>query len=83
MFLSGANAIQVQTEAGCNAGCGIIFVPEIKRGKNKYTDVNGTYGPLLTFYDPTMDGKTFRTAETILDVTNCRLQLIAAGVPSD
>ena len=83
VFITGANAIQVQTEAGRNAGCGIIFVPEIKRGKTKYTDVKGTYGPLLTFYDTPMAGKTFRTAEVILDVPNCRLQLIAAGVPGD
>ena len=35
VFLAGGNGLQTQTEAGRNAGCGILHVPEIKSGKSK------------------------------------------------
>ena len=52
------NSIQIHAEAAKNAGCGIIYVPEIKTGKNMYTDHEGSYGPLLAFYDDHVPGTT-------------------------
>ena len=83
VFLPGGNGIQTHSEAAKNAGCGIIFVPEIKTGKSKYTDIDGSYGPLLSFYDKPLPGITFRKAEDIKDVDNCRVQIVAAGVVED
>ena len=83
VFLPGGNSIQIHAEAAKNNGCGIIYVPEIKTGKNKYTDPEGTYGPLLAFYDDHVPGITFRKAEDIGDIDDCRLQVVAAGVTDD
>ena len=47
VFIPGGNGLQSQSEAANNAGCGIIFVPEIKTGKRNYTDIDGSYGPTL------------------------------------
>ena len=83
VVLPGENSIQIQAEASRNAGCGIIFVPELKTGKAKYNDCEGKYCPLLAFYEDKVPGETFRTAETIFDINNGRIQLIGAGVPED
>ena len=60
VFLTGANGLQTQATAAGNAGNGLIFVPEIKSGKAKYTDLDGTYGPLLDFYERTIAAKSYR-----------------------
>ena len=52
-------------------------------GKSKYTNMDGSYGPLIHFYDPQVAGVTFRQAETIPDMDNCRIQIVAAGVAND
>ena len=83
VFLPGANGLQSHSEAASNAGCGILYVPEIKCGKTKYTDFEGKYAPLLTFHDTEMQGVTYRKAEGIPDIDNCRIQLVAAGIPED
>jgi len=83
VFLCGGNALQTTAEAGRNGGCGIVAVPEMKNGKAKYTNPDGSYGPLLSFFDDQISGTTFRQAEKILSMSNCRMQLIAAGVPED
>ena len=82
-FLSGANGLQTQAVAAANGGIGIIFVPEIKFGKKRYTDLDGSYGPLLSFYDRYIPEKTYRKAERIPCIKNCRIHLISAGVKSD
>ena len=83
IFLSGGNGLQMQTEAGLNAGCGIVNIAEIKTGRSKLTDGVGTYGPLLCFYDDAIPGTTFRKADKIEDIENCRIQVVAAGVVDD
>ena len=83
VFLPGGNGLQTQAQAASNAGLGIIFVPEIKTGKSKYTDIDGSYGTFLAFHDPQIPGETFRKAVKILDIDVCRIQLVAAGVPED
>ena len=83
LFLTGGNALQTQSVAGKNAGCGMILVSEIKSGKAAYTDHSGAYTPLLDFYDPQIQGTTFRKAEVIPTVTQCRIQLLAAGIKED
>ena len=50
-FLTGGNALQTQSVAAKNAGCGMILVSEIKSGKAAYTDHSGAYTPLLDFYE--------------------------------
>ena len=52
-------------------------------GKSKYTNMDGSYGPLIHFYDQQVPGVTFRQAETIPDMDNCRIQIMAAGVAND
>ena len=42
-FLTGANGLQTQASAAKNGGCGLIFVPEIKSGKCRFTDIDGSY----------------------------------------
>ena len=83
VFLPGGNGLQMQTEAGLNGGCGIVNIPEIKTGKAKLTDGVGSYGPMLSFYDDNIPGTTFRKADEIVDMENCRIQLVAAGVIDD
>ena len=83
MFLEGGNGLQTQAEAGKNGGCGLIVVHEIKNGKKKYTDAEGGHGPFIHFYDPQIAGISYRKAEDVLVMDNCRLQLIAAGVYQD
>ena len=83
VFLSSGNGLQMQTEAGLNGGCGIVNIPELKTGKGKLTDGVGSYGPLLSFYDDIIPGTTFRKADTIEDMENCRIQVVAAGVVDD
>ena len=83
MFLEGGNGLQTQAEAGKNGGCGLIVVHEIKNGKKKYTDAEGGYGPFIHFYDPKIAGISYRKAEDVLVMDNCRLQLIAEGVHQD
>ena len=83
VFLSGGNALQITAEASRNGGCGIVAVTEMKNGKGKYTNPDGSYGPLLNFFDEQISGTTFRQAEKILTMSNCRIQLIAAGVCED
>ena len=82
-FLSGANGLQTQAAAASNGGCGLVFVPEIKFGKKRYTDLDGSYGPLLSFYDRYIPEKTYRRAERIPGIKNCRIHLMSAGVKSD
>ena len=83
VFLAGGNGLQTQTEAGLNAGCGLIHIPEIKMEKSKYTDIDGSYGPMLSLYDIGIPGFTSRKAENFRDVDFCRIQIIAAGVITD
>ena len=83
VFLTGANVLQTQYTAATNAGCGMILVNEIKNGKSRYTNLDGSYGSLLTFYDKPVLGRTFRQAQAIPAMKNCRMQLIAAGVLDD
>ena len=83
VFLTGANGLQTQATAARSSGCGIIFVPEIKSGKGRYTDLDGSYGPLLSFHDTYILERTYRKAETIPCIPNCHIQLLAAGVNED
>ena len=39
--------------------------------------------PLLTFYDNHLPGYTYRKADKGLDISNCRIQLVAGGVTED
>ena len=83
VFLTGGNVLQTQYHAAVNGGCGMIIVNEIKNGKVRYVDHDGSYGSLLTFYDKAVHARTFRQAEAIPAMKNCRMQLIAAGVKDD
>ena len=83
VFLEGGNALQTVTEAGKNGGTGIVMVDEIKNGKKAYTDTEGTYGPLLSYYGRKIAGTNFRKAENVLAMENVRIQLLAAGVAKD
>ena len=83
VFLTGANGLQTQALAAANAGCGLINVPEIKSGKARYTDAEGTYAPILTFFDKPLASNTYRKADTIPEIKNCRIQIVAAGVKED
>ena len=82
-FLTGANGLQTQATAAANGGCGLIFVSEIKHDKARYTDLDGSYGPLLSFYDRYIPGKSYRKAAKIPCIRNCRIQLLACGVKED
>ena len=83
VFLTGANVLQTQATAASNAGCGIIMVNEIKSGKIRYTDADGSYGSILDFADPDVSARSYRKAEFIPQIKKCRIQLIAAGVKED
>ena len=83
LFLTGGNGFQTQAIAAQNGGCGLVFVPEIKSGKARYTDLDGSYGPLLSFYDDFIPAKTYRKAEKIPCIPHCRIHLLAAGVIDD
>ena len=83
VFLTGANGLQTQALAAENAGCGLISVPEIKSGKTRYTDVEGSYAPLMAFYDKPLGSNTYRKAQAIPKASNCRIQIVAAGVKKD
>ena len=61
----------------------MILVPEIKSGTARYTDPTGSYAPLLDFYGVPLQSKSFRKADNIKSIKNCRIQLIAAGVKDD
>ena len=80
IFLTGANGLQTQATAASNAGCGVIMVPEIKCGKGRYTEADGSYSPLLSFYDEHIPANTYRKADHIPAIKNCRIQVLAAGV---
>ena len=82
-FLTGGNALQTQAAAAKNSGCGLVLVQEIKSGKTAYTDHDKSYTPLLTFYDVPVRGRSFRTAEEIQTINNCRIQICAARVKED
>ena len=58
----------------------MIVVSEIKSGKAAYTGYSGAYTPLLDFYDPQIQGTTFRKAEVIPTITQCRIQLLGDGL---
>ena len=60
VFLTGGNGLQTNANAAQNGGCGLIVVAEIKSGKQRYTDAEGTYAPLLHFYDLPVPSTTFR-----------------------
>ena len=83
LFLTGANGLQTQAVAASNGGSGLIFVSEIKMGKSKYTALDGSYGPLLSFYERHIEEKTYRKAEKIPYISECRIHLLAAGVKED
>ena len=53
---------------------------EIKGGKVRYTNPDGSYGTFLEFYDPEVEGRSFRQAEDIPRIDQCRIQMVAAGV---
>ena len=82
-FLTGANGLQTQATASSNSGCGLIFVNEIKFGKSRYTDLDGSFGPLLSFYDKYIPEKSYRKAIKIPCIRKCRIQVVAAGVKED
>ena len=82
-FISGGNSLQTHASASKNGGCGLLLIHEIKSGKSSYTDPEGSYAPILDFYEQTINGKTFRKAEIIYPITNCRIQMLAAGVKED
>ena len=82
-FLTGGNSLQTQAAAAKNAGGGLILVQEIKSGKSAYTDHTGSYTPLLTFYDVQVTGRSFRNADEIPTINNCRIQICAARVKED
>ena len=48
-----------------------------------YTDHAGGYGILLKFHDPEIGARSFRQAEDIPRIENCRIQMIATGVKDD
>ena len=64
-FLSGANGLQTQAVAAGNAGCGLIFEAEMKSGRSRYTDLDSSSGPLLSFYDMYIPEKSHRKADKI------------------
>ena len=70
VFLTGGNALQTQSTAALNGGCGLISISEIKSGKCRYTNPDGTYGTFLKFYDPNLGGHSFRQAEEIPRIEN-------------
>ena len=83
VFLTGANVLQTHACAASNAGCGIMAVTEIKSGKTRYTDTDGSYGTMLDFADPQVAAKSYRKAEFIPKILKCRMQMVAAGVKED
>ena len=83
VFLTGANVLQTQACAAANGGCGILAITEIKSGKTRYTDIDGSYGSMLDFADPTVGAKSYRKADFIPKIGKCRMQMVAAGVKED
>ena len=83
VFLTGANVLQTHATAAVNGGCGIIAVNELKSGKARYTDTDGTYGSMLNFADPEVDAKSYRKADFIPKIKKCRIQMVGAGVKED
>ena len=83
VFLTGGNVLQTQYTAAVNGGCGLILVTEIKNGRVRYTNPDGSYGTLLTFYYKPVHAGSFRQTDLIPPMKNCRIQLIAAGVKDD
>ena len=83
VFLTGANVLQTHACAASNAGSGIIAVTEIKSGKSRYTETDGTYASMLDFADPQVAAKSYRKAEFIPKIMKCRMQMVAAGVKED
>ena len=83
VLLTGGNALQTQATAALNGGCGVIAISELKSGKAAYIDPDGSFGPLLSFYDDELPARTFRKAEDIPAIDNCRIQIVAAGVKED
>ena len=75
--------MQTQATAALNGGCGVIAISELKSGKAAYIDPDGSFGPLLSFYDDELPARTFRKAEDIPAIDNCRIQIVAAGVKED
>ena len=56
---------------------------EMKSGRSRYTDLYGSYGPLLSFYHMYIPEKSYRKADKIACIKNCRIHLIAGGVKED
>ena len=83
VFLTGGNGLQTQAHAAANGRCGLTVVSEIKSGKAWYTDAEGSYAPLIVFYDLPLASKTYRKAKIIPTIKNCRIQIVAAGVKED
>jgi len=83
IFLTGGNVRETWATAAANGGCGLITVNEIKTGKSRYTEPDGSYGTLGEFYDPELGGRSFRKADNIPRIDKCRIQMIAAGVKED
>ena len=83
VFLTGDNVLKTHAAAARNGGCGLIKVTEIKSGKSRYTEIDGSYGTMLKFYDRPLGARTFRNAEDIPAIENCRIQMIGAGVKED
>ena len=48
-----------------------------------HTDPAGGYGTLLKFHDPELGARSFRQADDIPPIENCRIQLVATGVKDD
>ena len=83
LFLTGGTTLQTQANAAENGGCGLILVPEMKSGKGRYTNIDGSYGPLLDFYEESIHGISCRKADNIATVQKCRIHLLTAGVKND
>ena len=75
--------MQITSEASKNGGCGLIVVSEMKNGIGKYTNPDGSFGPLLSYHDPSISGSTYRKADEIYDIPKCRIQMVTAGVRDD
>ena len=83
VFLTGANVLQTQANAATNGGCGLIAVSEIKSGKCRYTDADGSYGRMLDFYEGEVAARSFRKADDIPKIAKCGIHMVAAGVKED
>ena len=83
MFLTGADVLQTEATAAGNGGCGTIAVNELKSGRSRFTDTDGSYGSMLNFADPDVKAKSYRQAEYIPEIKICRLEMVGAGVKED